>query len=131
MASNTAIVPEGMSYVNAWYALYRGANQRGGFLENNPEKWTGLEELVSTSAKVADLFKNYPTNRFPLYYMEYEGGRRMKVHFCDFPKLDVYDYDASYGQGAAQRILDYYNETASENRFDESDSYQFSELRRQ
>ena len=53
----------------------------------------------------------------------------MKVHFCDFPQLDVYYYDADNGPGAAQRALDNYAQVASENRFDLNDSYKFSDLR--
>ncbi len=129
MTSNTATVPKGMSYVNAWYALYQGATVVGQFFETHPDQLLKQQELVSTSEKVANLFKNYQTNGFPLYYMEYEGGKKMKVHFCDFPKLDVYYYDKTYGDGAAQRILNQYNQIPPENRFDKNDSYLFSDLK--
>ena len=127
--SSQAVVPEGMSYVNAWYALYSGIPKTSQFFAANPDQLPAEEEKVSTSDKVANIFKNYPPNRQPPYYMEYEGGRKMKVHFCDFPQLDVYNYDADNGPGAAQRALDNYALVASENRFDLNDSYKFSDLR--
>lgn len=130
MTAYTATAPEGMSYVNAWYALYTGSTQAAQFFAIHPELLSSQQELVCTSEKVANLFINYPSNRYPLYYMEYEGGKKMKVHFCDFPKLDVYYYDQTYGDGAAQQILENYNRIAPANRFDKNDSYRFSDLRK-
>lgn len=127
MKSYTATVPEGMSYVNAWHALYEGATEVGQFFEMHPDQLSQQQELVSTSEKVANLFKNYPTNKLPLYYMEYEGGKKMKVHFCDFPTLDVYYYDKTYEIGA-QSMLDNYSKIASADRFDKNDSYCFTDL---
>lgn len=124
----TAIVPDGMSYVNAWYALYNNNTEVAQFYQANSEKLSPQEEMVSTSEKVARIFKEHPRNCYPLFYMEYEGGRKMKVHFCDFPKLDVYYYDQTYGIGAAQKALDNYNTVAPELRFDKNDSYRFSDL---
>ena len=125
----SARVPTGMSYVNAWHALYSQANEKGAFFNANPASAASQEDMVSTSEKVANLFRSYPTNKAPLYYMEYEGGKKMKVHFCDFPQLDIYYYDQTYGTGAAQRALNEYDKIPSANRFDKNDSYRFSDLR--
>ena len=69
-----AVVPQGMSYVNAWYALYSGIPKTPQFYQAHPDQLPAEEEKVSTSEKVANIFKAYPPNRTPPYYMEYEGG---------------------------------------------------------
>jgi len=125
----TAIVPEGMSYVNAWKSLWLKAKPKGDH-EFDDEAYDKAMLAVTTAEKVASLFINFPSNSSPAYSMDSEGGRLMKVHFYDFPKLNVYIYDDSYGTGAAQRALDEYNEIPPDQRFDKNDSYRFSDLSR-
>ena|SRR3972149_9693059 len=128
MATVHAYVPEGMSYVNAYRALWLQAEPVGYFAAHE-EALRVQENQASTAEKVATLFRKYSTHRSPLFYMEYEGGRMIKVHFVNFPKLEVYYYDTKYGAGAAQRALDAYNATPRAERFDPNDSYSFNAIR--
>lgn len=48
-------------------------------------------------------------------YIDYLGGRVMKVDLSDPPMMDVYLYDRDNGSGAAQRALDdYFTSTPQE-----------------
>ncbi len=71
-----AIVPDKMSYVNAFRALWEKAETpAGGFFDVYPEKLAPEEEVISTSEKVAKVFQE----SYPHCYLDYQGGRRMKV----------------------------------------------------
>ena len=114
--------PDGMSYVNVWYALYTAASKE------DPSAPIDAKDLVSTSDKVARLFINYPKKTYPMYYMNREGGKIIGVDFSEYPRLDVEEYDRLYGLNAAKKILEDYQTVSPKNRFDSNDSYQFSDL---
>ncbi len=117
-------VPEGMSYVNAFYALYLSATT---FEE---DKITCIRaEDVATAEKVFFVFRNFPDYIKPKYFIDCEGGRSIKVNFETFPILEVSKYDQIYGIGAAELALKQYNErVSSRDRFDKWDLYRFLEL---
>jgi len=117
---STVTVPEGMSCVNAFRALWENSKPAPFFLmmsvSDAPQAAT-----VSTAEKVADLFKIKT-------YFDYEGGRKVKTDFSQFPELDVRLYDASFGSGAAKKAIEAYNLKSSKERFDKNDSYKFEDL---
>ena len=117
---STVIVPEGMSCVNAFRALWENSKPARFFsimsVSDAPQAAT-----VSTAEKVADLFK---TNT----YFDYAGGRMLKTNFSEFPKLDIHLYDRDFGSGAAKKAIETYNLKPSEERFDKGDSYKFGDL---
>ncbi len=121
-------VPEGMSYVNALRALYSAATPTP-FLQIFPELEQKQAQCIATSQKMAELFKRGAINSTPPYYMDYIAGKKIKVHFHQFPRLDVTSYDEEYGKEAAQKALEAYSKIQSENRFDKGDSYDFKELK--
>lgn len=121
MTINTTItVPAGMSYVNAFHALWKNSKPATYFSINNisdePQAST-----VSTAEKVAELFKNKT-------YFDYEGGRMLKTNFSNFPQLAIRLYDRDFGIGAAKKALEEYNKIPSSERFDQNDSYEFKDL---
>lgn len=118
MSLQHARVPDGMSYVNALYALYRHAIEQ----ENLSQ------DMTLTSEKVAYLFKNYPSDRFPRFYMQKIGGQKIEVLFYKFPSLVVSSYNQLYGKYAAQLALASYDKVPSEKRFDPNDSHKFTNL---
>ncbi len=106
-------VPDGMSYVNAIYALWKHASR------NAPD-----ENLVlNTSEKVHEYFQqNLPCGcSYP--YVDYFSNYLIKVDFNKSPRIDVLDYDEAYGAYAAERALDNYAKVEPGNRFDKDDKY--------
>jgi hypothetical protein len=101
----TVRVPEGMSSVDAFNALYIRANALGkGWLnpcsgQNPSSPWNAIQ-----------IFKSYCHNG----YCDYVRGKLMKVNYRTFPELNVKNYDKEYGQGAAQKAIDAYQKTMSQ-----------------
>lgn len=122
MSSTTVIVPEGMSCVNAFRALWDNS-QPAAFFDSFPGLISRHAELVSTAEKVAQLFKSRTC-------FDYEGGRMLKTDFTNFPELDVRLYDRAFGPGAAQRALQRYAGIPSHLRFDVNNSYKFADLKK-
>lgn len=101
----TARIPEGMSSVDAFDALYKNAEVLGmGRL--NP----AAGKAASTPWNAIQIFKTYCHNG----YCDYVRGKCMKVDFRKFPELDVSSYDKQYGQGSAQKAIDTYQRTIDE-----------------
>ena len=124
-------VPKGMSYINAWFALYRNAPDVSDVVSTDSPLMANRETEVATWEKVVLIFKKYPIGRETLYWMDSEGGKPMHVHFHRFPVLEVSQYDLLNGAGAAFRALKEYNAmTPSAKRFDPHDRCSFAELRR-
>jgi hypothetical protein len=117
---STVTVPEGMSCVNAFRALWENSKPASFFLMN-PILESPAADKVSTAEKVAKLFKTHT-------YFDYEGGRMLKTNFSEFPKLEVRLYDRDFGSGAAKKAIEAYNLKPSEERFDKYDSYKFGDL---
>ena len=122
MTAHTAVAPEGMSYVNAFRALWENS-QPASFFRERPETLPRQEAVVGTSEKVVQFFKNLPGT-----YVDYAGGRLIKTDFSEYPKLAVVSYDRQYGIGAAQKALDAYNQTPKDRRFDKNDACRFSDI---
>ena len=112
----TATVPPGMSCVNAFMALWQKSKpiELAGFISIEP---------ISSAEKVANLFRKNT-------YFDWIGGLPIKTNFSNFPELDVSIYDDYFGMGAAQKALEEYNNTSSDQRFDRNDFYQFDYLTR-
>lgn len=121
--------PEGMSYINVWHALEKHAEPKG-FMTVNAEAFQEAQQCTASCVKVDQLFQNFPLNRHPPFSMDYESGKALKVHFDQFPKLYIENYDSLYGKGAAERILQEYAKIPSKDRFDANDTYQFSDLQK-
>lgn len=119
-SSSTITVPPGMSCVNAFHALWNNSKPAI-FLQGRPEIESAQAETVSSADKVAELFKSQT-------FFDYEGGRLLKTDFSDFPTLQARLYDRDYGAGAAQKVIEQYNNIVPSERFDKNDSYKFEEL---
>ena len=122
MSLNVAIVPEGMSYVNAFRALWENSKPAA-YFNDHPEKLTPQEATVGTPEKVVQFFKTLKG-----MFVDYAGGRLIQTSFEKFPVLTVHSYDRNYGIGAAQKALTHYNQIPSKQRFDSNDQCRFSEL---
>ena len=118
-----------MSYVNAFYALFLGAKvPEESLIASEPTVLARKAEMCSTADKVVSFFKQCPIESNPPYFIDYAGGRLMKVFFDSFPNLDVFKYDTFYGDGAAALAIAEYNAIESSERFDRGDSCRFSDL---
>ncbi|MBN1914632.1 MAG: hypothetical protein JW769_01935 [Parachlamydiales bacterium] len=121
-----ATVPDGMSYVNAFFALYTNSLPSI-FFSMNIDLLHIEEEKISIVENVVTLFKKH-AREITRLFINFEGGHRIKVYFQEFPILHTYHYDLAYGIGSAQQALNIYNQTSSKARFDSYDRHQFSEL---
>lgn len=121
-ASTIFTVPEGMSCVNAFHALWENSKPAI-FLMYNPALQASQATTVATAEKVAALFRDHT-------YFDYEGGRMLKMDFASFPRLDATKYDADFGAGSAQKAIEAYNKLDPSSRFDKNDSYKFEDLNR-
>jgi hypothetical protein len=115
--SKTITVPEGMSYVNAFRALWENAKPPSDY--NDPD----LEATLTTVEKVITFFKVNGC------YVAAAGGRLLEANFIHFPELGVSGYDAHYGKGAAKKALDQYNQLPNAKKLDKNDKRPFSEIR--
>ena len=107
-------IPEGMSSVDVFTALYRNAEVLGmGVL--NPA--AGVNPISPWNA--IQIFKYYCRNDF----CDYVRGKYMKVYFNNFPDLDVSRYDNYYGQGAAQKAIDAYQKTFAKPKSNSDEKY--------
>ena len=104
-SSTTFRVPEGMSCVNAFHALWINSKPAA-FFTDYPSLLDPQVQSVNTAKKVAELFKTQT-------YFNYEGGRMLKMEFAAFPELDGRSY----------------NRVDPSERFDQYDSYKFEELK--
>ena len=120
-SSTTFRVPEGMSCVNAFHALWINSKPAA-FFTDYPSLLDPQVQSVNTAKKVAELFKTQT-------YFNYEGGRMLKMEFAAFPELDGRSYDRDFGLGAAQKAIEAYNRVDPSERFDQYDSYKFEELK--
>lgn len=119
-SSSTVRVPEGMSCVNAFHALW-ACSRPVSFFADHPEMAKDQAQSVSTPEKVAKLFEAHT-------YFCCAGGRALKVEFSQFPELKV--YDTVFCQDAARKALEEYMEIPSNQRFDANDTYKFGVLRK-
>ena len=117
---STVRVPEGMSCVNAFRALWE-MSQPAAFFGNCPGFADVQAQSVSTAEKVAGLFKDRT-------YFDYEGGRMLKTDFSKFPELDIRLYERDFGPGSAKAALELYNAKEPNAKLDCGDSYKFEEL---
>lgn len=98
----TAHVPEGMSSVDAFNALYENA-----IIIGMGKYATCSGQTPGTPWNTIQIFKRYCYNDF----CDYVRGKYMKVDFQEFPELDVTGYDRKYGPGSAQKAIDTYQQT--------------------
>lgn len=98
----TTRVPEGMSSVDAFNALYKNATILGmGTL--NPS----AGEIPGSPWNAIQVFKTY----CPSGFCDYVRGKYMKVDFRKFPEIDIAIYDKRYGEGAAKKAIQSYQQT--------------------
>ena len=119
--------PLGMSYVNAFYALWRKSKSPE-FLRLHPEWLKRSEKNVATADKIASLFQQKVSHSRDTVFLDYEGGRIILTCFDFFPLLDVERYDAIFGAHAAIHALNEYHRIPPAQRIDKDDRYRFSEL---
>ncbi|MDP1880687.1 MAG: hypothetical protein Q8K60_07085 [Parachlamydiaceae bacterium] len=124
MKSSLVTVPDDLSYVNAFHALW-SQSRPAVYFEGRPDKLKQHEETISTSEKIVQFFKNLND-----YYVDYAGGRLIKTDFSHFPELNIYWYDQAYGIGSAQKALSHYHNIPSNKRLDRYDSCSFSEIQK-
>jgi hypothetical protein len=122
MASSLVTVPDNMSYVNAFRALWEHSKPAV-YFDSHPEQLQAQEATVSTSEKVVHFFKELNGT-----YVDYAGERLIKTDFRKFPELSVYGYDQKYGIGSAHKVLSHYDQIPSSRRFDQNDNCRFSEI---
>lgn len=115
-AKSIVTVPEGMSCVNAFHAIWKRSRPVA-FLKLYPHLAVSHGETVSTAQKVADLFRNHT-------FFENEGGKAMRVDFSQFPLIGCDERDLRM----VLHALKQYNRIPSKDRFDFLDRYKFSEL---
>ncbi len=125
----TIKVPEGMSCVNAFYALWENAKDAPAaqpYLLVNEGQATFVQpkQEVDAAEKIANLFK-MRTYEGSVTFFDYEGGRGIKTDFSNFPVLKVANYDRLWGKDAAEKAIRVYCQTPSSERFDKNDSYDF------
>lgn len=101
----TIRIPEGMSSIGAFTALYNNAEVVGMGKHNS-----AAGKAPSTPLNAVQVFFTY----CPGGYCDYVRGKRMKIDFRKFPELDVSIYDKQYGQGSAQKAIDVYEKTMDE-----------------
>lgn len=119
---NCVVVPDGMSYVNAFRALWVHS-QPSSFLMGDPFAAEDQAAKVERLDQIIKLFKR-STN----FYFDYEGGRLIKSNFSRFPILEVETYDKVNGKGAAMKALEAYHRIDPFNKMDPTDRYQFEFL---
>lgn len=124
--TTTFKVPQGMSPVNAFHALWKNSRVAAFYqmYPDSPLPGTSLQDVearVDTAGKVAALFREYLS-------FDYEGGRRIKIDFSSFPCIDPTDYDQQDGIGSAQAAIEAYAQVPSKDRFDRNDFHQFEKL---
>jgi len=123
----TVTAPQNMSFINAFYALYDDASYKK---ENGIVRAALSEEAYNTAfglttKKVIELFlQNIKCN----FYISRSASIDLRLGFGNFPQIDASLYDKTYGEGAAERALDYYNHTSSSCRLDAYDMIQWSSL---
>jgi hypothetical protein len=127
MAAIFTIVPKGMSYANALYALLADSNSESNALYRVLAD-AKSKELPDTAEKVVAFF-NMQTQLigFPLYVHFFEE-KFIGVDFEYFPHLTAIGYDQYYGKGAAQRALWEYDKIPPDKRFDENDKLRFTDI---
>jgi hypothetical protein len=124
----TTIVPRGMSYANAFHALYN-AGRPAKYFDEHPAGLQDVEAQVSTAEKVTELFRvTLEAQNEKSLHIEYGGGHIIKTNFIDFPMLDVTEYDAQHGGGSANLALRKYDVVSTKNRFDKEDQLKFEDL---
>jgi hypothetical protein len=109
-----------MSYVNAFYALYRNAK-----ISNQEHSKENKFDDFDTPEKVEAFFKKQKD-----LWIGFAGNKWIGTNFQFYPRLRPIGYEDQYGVGAAQRALDEYSKVPSVERFDKNDSCRFSDLRR-
>lgn len=106
-------VPEGMSCVNAFHALWKEAKPTA-FIQLYPRFADRHAQVVADAQRVAELFRTQT-------HFTCVGGKSMDVDFAFFPTLICHEK-------RAKEILEQYHRIASKNRFDALDSYKFTAL---
>jgi hypothetical protein len=99
----SARVPEGMSSVNAFAALY--------------ENVAGVGQTPGSPWNAIQIFHRYCDKG----YCQQVRGVHVGVDFMKAPMLDVKAYDEVYGEGAAQKAIDVYQQ--KKNKLDSLDQY--------
>src|SRR5579862_2582378 len=115
-------VPDGMSYINALYALYQNAQNhadeklnadrlasRIGLAENLDSFAIEdrLQHLATrTNDYMKDFFKTLGRHSGHTPLVDYLGCYRIKTDFTNFPFLITDRYDSIYGLGAAKKALE-------------------------
>lgn len=115
-AQSMVSVPEGMSCVNAFHAIWK-VSKPVAFLRLYPQLADRYAEAVSTAKKVAALFREHTL-------FETVGGKAMGVDFSQFPLIVCKTSD----QEVVLQALTKYNRIAPKDRFDPMDNYKFTEL---
>ena len=122
-------VPDGMSYVNAFQALFEYAES----YNVRPIDWQGpskeplpISSLPSPKA-VQVFFESLPRGR-PRYCVDYVKGIKIDVSFGSFPQLDVTQYNQRYGKEAAEKALAVYQAKGPSQWVDETNSFSFEQL---
>lgn len=98
----TTRVPDGMSSLDAFQALYNNASVLG-LGRHNPS----AGETPGSSWNAIQIFKSYCHDD----YCGYVRGKYMEVNFRKFPDIDADSYDKQYGEGAARKTIQSYQKT--------------------
>lgn len=124
-------VPSGMSYINAFTALWLAAvpqskqQRMNSKAVDNPKKiqnlmlqMTTLQLVVTNNKRNIVHFK---------CFIAVVGGKQLNVDFARFPEIQIAGYDALYGHRAAKKALDDYHNLADDKKMDRGYRH-FSEL---
>lgn len=132
--TSTAKVPDGMSYVNAFYAIYQRTPGSMSLMALIGSDSGALSTPESVKKIFQDALKSslhiVPLDHNRVVWIDYAASKRMKLHFGPFLHgvINTEFYDAIYGPGAAQSALNEYDKIPKENRFDPNDACDFNEL---
>ena len=98
----TTRVPDGMSSVDAFNALYKNASVLGMGKLN-----LSAGEVPGSPWNAIQVFKTYCHRD----YCDYVRGKFMKVDFHKFPEIHASNYDKYSGKGAAKEAIQSYQKT--------------------
>lgn len=131
VSSNMIVVPKGMSYVNAFRALWENAKPDAEVTAYKISRILAESEVLTVKNVVQAIEMRAMSiqilkGKQSVYMI---GGRWINVNFLTFPNLDVTMYNSLYGKNAAEKTLLKYNVIPSEQRFDKNDNCHFLGIR--
>lgn len=125
MSKDLYTTPHGMSYVNAFRALWENSRPAL-FFQLTGTSDASQAELVATAEKIETIFQQHKKQH--VVYFDYVGGRLIKTDFSKFPQLHIGSYDRAYGCGAAEKAIQSYHNRIANKKIDPDNFYDFQKI---